>query len=383
MVPGKIAGTAKERGIGIEAAARLYRHAAWRREARRIGAAKVLVAHTRDDALETVLMRFLRGSGPAGLAAMPRVRGPVLRPILDRSRAEVLAYLAERGIPYRTDATNADPAFLRNRIRHKLIPCLDEFFPQWRGPILDLAETQRMAADFLAAEAAARLPWESLSPVSAPDHCSLNAQDFFSQPPILREEALFAALDRIKGKALGDRQPRRRSIRLFTGEGLASLDVGFAVVKQDRGRVMVSQSRREAGETGFSLLIKGPGVYKLKGLTIRVFSAGSGTDPAGEQASKKANAVPPTHGTSAASGFFAGLPLVLRRHYPGDYIIRGGKKRRAADSIRGTGLSAAALITAEDTRGPVAFIGRKRDGFAIVLTREEGDRENYLFFSIL
>jgi tRNA(Ile)-lysidine synthase len=406
IAPGRIARIAKERGIGIEAAARLYRHRAWNREARRIGAAAILVAHTRDDALETTLMRFLRGSGPAGLAAMPRSRGMILRPILDRRRAEVLAYLAERGLPYRTDSTNADPVFLRNRIRHKLIPCLDEFFPQWRRTLPELAETQRMAADFLAGEAAARLPWEweaspgsrSLEGHCVPEHGSLNAHDFFSQPPIIREEALFVALDRIKGRkgeALQDRQPRRRSLRLFTGEALTSLDLGFALLKQDHGRITISPGRREKEETGFSLLIKGPGVYKLKGLTIRAFSIGrepTGKETAAREFAEKASAVPlmgipsgediSTGEMPAGLGFFAGLPLALRRYYPGDYIIRGGRKRRAADSLRGTGLAVSALITAADPWGPVAFIVRKRDGFAIVLTREKGDRENHLFFSI-
>jgi tRNA(Ile)-lysidine synthase len=138
---------------------------------------------------------------------------------------------------------------------------------------------------------------------------------------------------------------------------------------------MVSKSRRKEGETGFSLLIKGPGIYKLRGLTIKVADVPPTGVPSADGAS--------TEGTPVVSGFFAGLPLALRRHYPGDYILRGGRKRRAADSIRGTGLSASALITAEDARGPAAFIGRKRDGFAIVLTREEGDRKNHLFFSII
>ncbi|MDR0376546.1 MAG: tRNA lysidine(34) synthetase TilS, partial [Spirochaetaceae bacterium] len=105
--PGKIAATAAKQGIGLEAAARFYRHALWDREARRIGAARVLVAHTRDDVLETVLMRVLRGSGPAGLAAMERDNGRVLRPLISLNRSQVLEYLAGRGIPYRTDSTNA------------------------------------------------------------------------------------------------------------------------------------------------------------------------------------------------------------------------------------------------------------------------------------
>ncbi|MFP3043674.1 tRNA lysidine(34) synthetase TilS [Treponema primitia] len=360
ITPGKIERTAKKRGIGIEAAARLYRHAAWNAEARRVGAAKVLVAHTREDLLETALMRILRGSGPAGLAAMPRSRGIVIRPILDRSRAEILAYLEERGIPYRTDSTNTDPKYLRNRIRHKLIPCLDEFFPGWRKTLPDLAETQRMAADFLEAESAARIPWKEEE-----RGLSVSSNSFFAQPPLVREEALFAALDRMaeKGRV---KPPRRRNLRLFAQGAFDTLDLGFAILKKDTEKLSLGLPR--TGETGFSLLIKEPGIYKLKGLTIRAFS--------GENTALLATEFP------APPGFFAALPLVLRRNYPEDYIVRGSRKRRGAESVRAIGSTASGLITAEDTGGPAAFIGRGRDGFEIVLTRKEAVRENHLFFSI-
>jgi tRNA(Ile)-lysidine synthase len=367
IAPGKIERTAKRRGIGLEAAARLYRHKAWNTEARRVGAAKVLVAHTRDDLLETALMRILRGSGPAGLAAMPRSRGRIQRPLLDRSRSEVLAYLTARGIPYRTDSTNADPAFLRNRIRHKLIPCLDEFFPGWRRTLPDLAETQRMAADFLAAEAAGRIPWTGEDRV-----WSVSSERFFSQPPILREEALFAVLDGSGTPLPGGKPPRRRSLRLFAQGEVGSLDLGFAILRRDAKRVVFGL-RRQDGENGFSLLIKGPGIYKLKGLTIRVFRKETALPmEAGERRSFDQRSI----------GFFAELPLVLRQHYPGDYLFRGGRKRRVTECIRGTGIRTSGLITAEDRRGTAAFIGREGDGFSIVLTRETENRENHLFFSI-
>jgi tRNA(Ile)-lysidine synthase len=339
--PGRIARTAKQRGLGLEAAARLYRHAAWNAEARRAGAAKILVAHTRDDLLETALMRVLRGSGPAGLAAMPREKGPLLRPLLETGRADVLAYLAERNIPYRTDSTNADPAFLRNRVRLKLIPCLDEFFPSWRKTLADLAETQRLVADFLEAEAAARIPWE--------EEAGTDRDNFFSQPAILREEALFAALDRFSG---GGEPPRRKSLRLFARGKAGSLDLGRAVLKNDSGRVTLDPPR--ADDRGFSLLIKGPGIYKLKWLRVRAFPA--------------ATAEPPL--PAEGPGFFACPPVALRRHCPGDFVIRGGRRRRGRE-LAGGGKD---LITAEDALGPAAFIAGARDGPAAVLAGEDQDR---------
>jgi tRNA(Ile)-lysidine synthase len=362
--PGKIARTAKLRGLGLEAAARLYRHAAWKAEARRTGAAKVLVAHTRDDLLETALMRVLRGSGPAGLAAMPREKGSVLRPLLETSRADVLAYLAEQGIPYRIDSTNADPAFLRNRIRLKLIPCLDEFFPFWRKALAGLAETQRLVADFLEAEATARIPWEG---GGAEPLRMTRGDNFFSQPEILREEALFAALDRFAGgRAAGAKPPRRKSLRLFASGKAGSLDLGRVMLKNEAGRVALQAPRR--GERGFSLLIKEPGIYKLKRVRIRVFPGETGG-----------------HGELPFSlqgpGFFACPPVVLRRRCPGDFVLRDGRKRRGTEIAGGFGN----LVTVEDILGPVAFIAGRQDGSVVVFAGEgknRAERENCLFFVV-
>ncbi|MDR0568401.1 MAG: tRNA lysidine(34) synthetase TilS [Spirochaetaceae bacterium] len=188
--PGKVAETAETEGIGIEAAARLFRREAWNQEARRVGAERILVAHTRDDLLETALMRILRGAGPAGLAALPKSRGLILRPLLSLSRSDVLAYLKAKNIPYRTDSTNEDIRYLRNRIRRKLVPYLDEFFPYWRKPVLAMAETQRLTADFLESEVQRRVVWERTGAF-----LGTSAENFFSQPEIIREESLFRAAD--------------------------------------------------------------------------------------------------------------------------------------------------------------------------------------------
>jgi tRNA(Ile)-lysidine synthase len=116
------------RGQGIEAAARKVRYAALEEMAGRLGARFVVTAHTADDQAETVLHRILRGTGIRGLAGMSRVRrlGPttLLRPLLGVRRAELTAYLHDLGQPLRTDASNRDVRFTRNRIRAELLPLL-------------------------------------------------------------------------------------------------------------------------------------------------------------------------------------------------------------------------------------------------------------------
>ena len=82
------------------------------------------VAHHADDQAETILLRLLRGGGAGGIAAM-RARSPdgrVVRPFLPLRRVEIEAYLRGRGVVWRSDASNEDQAFLRNRVRHELLP---------------------------------------------------------------------------------------------------------------------------------------------------------------------------------------------------------------------------------------------------------------------
>jgi tRNA(Ile)-lysidine synthetase-like protein len=125
----------------IEEAARDERYAFLERAANETGADFIATAHTRCDQIETVLMRILRGAGARGLAGIPERRERVVRPLLGVSRPETLAYCRERGIPFATDMTNTDPRFLRNRIRHEMLPELRRVYPG-----IDAA-LERMAAN--------------------------------------------------------------------------------------------------------------------------------------------------------------------------------------------------------------------------------------------
>jgi tRNA(Ile)-lysidine synthase len=145
----------REKG-GIEQAARRERYSFLRRVREDEGAAAIAVAHTQDDQAETLLLRLLRGSGSSGLAAMRPRAGELLRPLLAVSRREVLAYLAQRGLGWREDPSNRELGFARNRVRHELLPYLEQRFnPRVRAA---LARTADLAADEAAfvGEAAAR-----------------------------------------------------------------------------------------------------------------------------------------------------------------------------------------------------------------------------------
>ena len=252
--PGKIAAYAKREGIGIEAAARHFRRRALLREAKRLdenGAQKtfILTAHTKDDALELFLMRVLRGAGPQGLSFMPLKKGSFLRPLLNVSRTDVIAYLKEKNIPWREDSTNADDRFLRNKIRNRLIPLLNENFPSWKKGFLGTAQTQSLAADFLSTETRRHIKWDASN-----SSLSTGDKNFFSQPQIIREESILCALAPLCGKSL--KTIKRTNIRLFSSGCVNAVNLGTVKLRRNNGKIYLSPVEKELFESGTTLLIK-------------------------------------------------------------------------------------------------------------------------------
>ena len=100
----------------------------------------IVVAHNQDDQAETFLLRLLRGAGLAGLSAMRPKHDHIIRPLIAESRNSILAYLKDRELFFREDGSNSDPRYLRNRIRHELIPFLEKKFqPQTKKILADTA----------------------------------------------------------------------------------------------------------------------------------------------------------------------------------------------------------------------------------------------------
>ena len=158
---------ALEHKESVEAAARALRYGYFGRVAHAVGAARIAVAHTQDDQAETVLMHLLRGAGLKGLIGMPagRLLSPaeitphaadvdagslpqgtalqLIRPLLAVTRLEVMAYCAEHGLEPRLDASNLDQGYLRNRVRHSLLPALADYNPNLRAVLARSAEALR------------------------------------------------------------------------------------------------------------------------------------------------------------------------------------------------------------------------------------------------
>jgi tRNA(Ile)-lysidine synthase len=118
------------RGLSSQAGAREVRYEFLTRVALETKADRIATGHTASDQAETFLMRLLRGAGRSGLSAIPPKRENIIRPLINSTREEVLAYLRTNGIAFKTDPSNAKPLYTRNRVRLELMPILKQFNPR-------------------------------------------------------------------------------------------------------------------------------------------------------------------------------------------------------------------------------------------------------------
>ncbi|MBD3272210.1 MAG: tRNA lysidine(34) synthetase TilS [Elusimicrobia bacterium] len=147
---------ASTEGIGLEEAARILRHRRFERIAKQHTFTKIALGHTLDDQVETVLINMLRGTGLKGLAAMRFNRSlpgspiPVIRPLLNIEKKEIITFLKKNKQPFRIDKTNLKNDFFRNRIRNKLIPVLSQYNPGIKQHMANLARIMASEEDFKA-----------------------------------------------------------------------------------------------------------------------------------------------------------------------------------------------------------------------------------------
>lgn len=120
---------ARQRGTGLQEAARELRYRALDAVARSVGAHRVALGHNLDDQAETLVMRLLRGTGPGGLAGIPPVRDNIIRPLMEVERSEIEDFLKREHIIPVVDSSNLREDYLRNRIRSSLMPLLREINP--------------------------------------------------------------------------------------------------------------------------------------------------------------------------------------------------------------------------------------------------------------
>ncbi|HSE83594.1 MAG TPA: tRNA lysidine(34) synthetase TilS, partial [Thermodesulfobacteriota bacterium] len=149
-----VPGFKKSSLISLEEAGRILRYRFFKEVLDKHNAQRIATAHTLDDQAETLLMRFIKGSGPSGLSGIPPVsEGYIIRPLIDTLKLDVEDYLRSKGIGWVEDSTNRSRVFLRNRIRHELIPELQKYNPRIKETLARSANIFRVEADFIESRA--------------------------------------------------------------------------------------------------------------------------------------------------------------------------------------------------------------------------------------
>jgi tRNA(Ile)-lysidine synthase len=220
-----------KRGGSIEEIAREVRYAFLRKAAEKVGAKKIALGHTMDDNAETILINLIRGSGLRGLSGIPvsRTDGEflIIRPLLEVSRGDILAYLKRERLRYREDVSNLDTSLTRNRIRHQLIPLLAKEY----NPRLEkvLAETGRNLRDAEESLSAAMAELEKECVRSAREKLSVNLNSLRPHSPALWRE-LFRRLLQQRFNMSVKRGTLEQICQLVAGTRTESLGLGKGLV---------------------------------------------------------------------------------------------------------------------------------------------------------
>ncbi|MBN1524193.1 MAG: tRNA lysidine(34) synthetase TilS [Spirochaetales bacterium] len=183
---GELAVLKKKTGRSMEELAREKRYSFFNELQADFPHTAVATGHTADDQLETIFMRLCQGSGPAGLQGIQPVSRSIMRPLLDCSRKEILDYLTGNKICYSTDSSNLETVYLRNKIRHLLVPVVKEIFPGIRRSMESVSAKMAMTQQFIEKTAAEKLSWES-----AQNGYCIRKDIFFKESPAVRLESVY------------------------------------------------------------------------------------------------------------------------------------------------------------------------------------------------
>ena len=193
---GDVRAFAEKEGLSIEEAARQLRYDFLKETAEENGADAILTAHHADDNAETVLLSLIRGTGSAGLAGIPQVRGNICRPFLRIPRAELAAYAAAHDIPHVEDSTNADPgAAARNALRGTVMPVLRQLNPRFAENIARTSAILREESDAL--ESMARGLTEQAREL--PDGVAIPCMMLMDMPNAVAERTILQLMAQVAG----------------------------------------------------------------------------------------------------------------------------------------------------------------------------------------
>ncbi len=248
----------KAAGRGLEETAREMRYAFLVRTAKEERAGKIALGHHADDQAETVLFHMIRGAGLEGLMGMKTITTrdgvDLIRPLLPFSKKEILDYVSHRGLKYAVDASNEETVFSRNKIRHQVMPALEEVVSDPSGAINRCAQNVREEKRLLDSLLAPYI--EKLIQKREGDVC-LDPELFDSDNPVYAEDAFRIRIIRESAKAAGMKKDFSRKhaydlLALFAGTSSGKIDLpnGFEAVKMQKTRLIRRKEDKQKVQDG-------------------------------------------------------------------------------------------------------------------------------------
>jgi tRNA(Ile)-lysidine synthase len=297
--------------LSPEDAARRVRYAFLHTTAKAVAAQHIALGHTADDQAETVLFRLLRGSGLRGLCGIPPVRRPIIRPLIQVQRRDVIVYLHKHRIPFRDDPSNRQRRYTRNRIRLALLPQLQKSYnPRLVQTLCTTAEL--LAADEAALQEVVRERFSAARVPATPEQVHLRVAMITTLSPALQRRVLREAL----AEAVGDLQEFTHThlahimVLLRTEAGTKWLALPGGTVVERRYDRLIFHRQMPPGAVRIAQPVVVPGACKVEALGLTIVSdivqggTGASSIPAGDIAWLDAEKV--------------GRDLCLRTRAPGD-----------------------------------------------------------------
>lgn len=299
---GQVQSVAETRNAGIEEAARFLRYGAFDEFIKKNELKYLCLAHNKNDNYETLLMRFLQGSSIEGLRGILPVREPYIRPLINIDRQEIENYLLNEKTEWRTDKTNNDVSYLRNKIRHELIPFLDSNFNNWKLKV-DMS-AKRAADDFMLIE-------NVLSDINISEANFFNLEEFnkFSEP--LQKRVLLKMCNRISSSQRISYSFICDVCDLIREEKSFSKTFEDIEIILENRSLFVKKYVKKQTDLCFSDIINMEGFYEYPFGTVKVSSKEEGFDFYVEN--KEMN--------NAFSVTIKNLPVCIRNYRLGDEVL--------------------------------------------------------------
>ncbi len=256
---------ARTQKMGLEEAGRDLRYRFLRSAAQLTGSVRIATAHHLNDQAETLIMRLARGTSVSGLKGIPLINLPFIRPILRLERSQVESYLRLSGLTYVEDESNNDCAFTRNRVRHRVLPLLEEVHPQAQRHLAQLAQQVRVEEGYWDLEVERFLCSAQVFSNEMGDELRLGFHVTAALHPALRIRVMRALLGKIRGSLHGLEAVHLNLLEsmFVSSRSQMQFDLPGAWVARRYAHIVCRRTAPRLGTQRFCLQIDGPGTYIL------------------------------------------------------------------------------------------------------------------------